>query len=261
MRRSNSVILWMTVTFLLAEFFGFAIQTHYAKTELPFGLTPPPVTEEQSVGYFIAMVLVATVIFLIIIKFALFLIWKIWYVLAVTLCSAVSLRVILNDNLALVAAFLSAVLSTVEKDPYFYNLVQVLCYAGLASIFSPIFNIGSMIILLVLISVYDFVSVYITGHMVTLAKSQEKTGIYSGVVVKDVERNESAFLGGGDLILPMLFSGVAGRTSVISGYFVIYGATAALLVLLLMGEKRKAYPAMPILSTGMIMGYMISVFL
>lgn len=260
MRRSNTIVLWLTVTFLVAEFFGYAVQTHYTKVSLPFGLTPPPVSEEQSVGYFIAMMIVATIVFFIIIKYALFLLWKIWYILAVTLCSAVSLRMFLNDNLALIAAFFSAVLSTVERDVYFYNMVQILCYAGLASIFSPIFNIGSMIILLVIISVYDFISVYVTGHMVTLAKTQEKTGIVSGVVVKDVEKNESAFLGGGDLVLPMLFSGVAGRTNIVSGYFIIYGATVSLLFLLLMGEKKKAYPAMPVLSTGMLIGYIISLF-
>ncbi len=52
------------------------------------------------------------------------------------------------------------------------------------------------LILYVLMILYDFASVFLTGHMVKLAKSIEK----------GIGRGDLVALGGGDLVLPMLFA-------------------------------------------------------
>ena len=95
--------------------------------------------------------------------------------------------------------------------------------------------------------------------MVRLAMAQKKMGLFAGLIIQ--LGGEMAILGGGDVVLPLLFAGVVGQTNMALGYFIIYGAVIGLAALLLLGKRKKAYPAMPILSLGMIVSYLIGLSL
>ena len=48
-------------------------------------------------------------------------------------------------------------------------------------IFVPVVNVVSMIVILFLISVYDFIAVWKTKHMIRLAKFQAKMKLFAGL--------------------------------------------------------------------------------
>jgi hypothetical protein len=72
-----------------------------------------------------------------------------------------------------------------------------------------------------------------------------------------------AILGGGDIVYPMIAAGVVlrrfGFTSVLglelplASLLVILGAIMGLSYLLIFGDKKKFYPAMPFISTGVFL--------
>jgi presenilin-like A22 family membrane protease len=43
----------------------------------------------------------------------------------------------------------------------------------------------------------------------------------------------------------------------VSSLFIIFGATIGLLYLFLFGKKKKAYPAMPYITTGILLGVLL----
>ena len=71
-----------------------------------------------------------------------------------------------------------------------------------------------------------------------------------------------AMLGGGDIGFPLLFSGVILKTLGLNQALIVSLCSAlALLFLFIIAEKKKFYPAMPILSLGCLIGYLVVKFL
>lgn len=83
------------------------------------------------------------------------------------------------------------------------------------------------------------------------------------------EAQRNAILGGGDIAFPLIFAGVAmdnfitqGMTSVNAFYhsLIIVGfSTIALALLLIYAKKDRFYPAMPFISAGCFVGYLIAI--
>ena len=71
-----------------------------------------------------------------------------------------------------------------------------------------------------------------------------------------------AILGGGDVVFPIIVSGVVLKTwGVCPAIGVILGALLGLGTLLFFSEKKKFYPAMPFISTGIFLAMGISYLL
>jgi len=165
-----------------------------------------------------------------------------------------------------------------------YNLGELFVYGGLAAIFVPVLNLFSATVMLILISVYDMYAVWKSKHMITLAKSMSKEKVFAGLlipytlkgiimrkkegetrVVGKKEKNNAkeihgkvqmAILGGGDIGFPLMFAGAAMKSVGLAWSLVIPLFTAiALFLLLLNGNPKKFYPAMPFLTIGCLVGY------
>jgi len=68
-----------------------------------------------------------------------------------------------------------------------------------------------------------------------------------------------AILGGGDVVFPIITAGVMLKTLGLgSALFVALGATLGLGYLFLKSEKKKFYPAMPFITTGILLGIGLS---
>jgi presenilin-like A22 family membrane protease len=161
---------------------------------------------------------------------------------------------------AVIAAAVITLIKFKERDLVAHNLGEILLYGGIVSLFVPILNVVAIIIILLVISVYDFIAVFITKHMVSLAKQQESLGIFTGLLV--VNNDEVAILGGGDIAFTMLFASVLLRDfGAIPALMAVYGAVLGLLVLIMIGEKKKFYPAMPFITGGSLLGFGISLLL
>jgi len=162
-----------------------------------------------------------------------------------------------------------------------HNITEVFVYGGLAAIFVPTVRyVWVAFILLLVISVYDMIAVWKSKHMITLAKAQTKQNMFAGLAVpyKRVKgtgirakksmggKEKIAILGGGDIGFPLIFAGVVMRNlmmadtaliSFLKTLIIPLFVSIALLYLFFKGEKDKFYPAMPYLSVGCAVGYMV----
>lgn len=172
-----------------------------------------------------------------------------------------------------------------------HNLSELLIYPGIAAIFVPILNLKWTIVLLVLISLYDAWAVWKSKIMLKMAKFQmEELNVLGGFMIPYADKKERAkikkikeqlkakkiteeqaakkkvkvkmaILGGGDIVFPIITSGVVLKTwGVLPAIGIIAGALLGLSYLLFFG-KKKAYPAMPYISAGIFLAMGITYFL
>ena len=218
---------------------------------------------------------------LLLIRFKKKLLWKLWFFLAVVLSLSIAFSAFMNSLVAFVLALGLAGYKIFRPNVFIHNITEVFVYGGLAAIFVPIMNVLAVFLLLILISVYDFIAVFKIKHMVTMAKFQTDSKVFAGLFIpykrgkkeKKIKKGvkvkrmvKTAILGGGDIGFPLLFAGV-----VMKGLMLENGAligfletliipvfvSAALLLLFVKGQKDKFYPAMPVLSLGCFVGYFV----
>ena len=176
---------------------------------------------------------------------------------------------------------------------YVVDLTGLLVAAGAAAICGISLGIFPAIILLSVLAVYDAIAVYRTKHMIDLADSvmdlrlpillvvpkEEGYSFMEQASIKQeiadgVER-EAMFMGLGDIIIPgvlvvssltYLTHDVVGTVDVLGlpGYLVVslctfLGAMLGFWVLMMYVKKGKPQAGLPLLNSGAIAGYVISV--
>jgi presenilin-like A22 family membrane protease len=183
-----------------------------------------------------------------------------WYGFAFVSCVTISLSAFINEYYALIIAICLVLLKLTSKDNYFHNMCELLVYGGIAVIILPLLSTFSAIMLLIIISVYDYIAVRMSKHMITLAKTQHNLNIFSGLKIST--KDSTAMLGGGDIAFPLILAGVILRDySLIGAILVIYGSLIGLISLILIGRENKFYPAMPFISAGCFLGLFFNFFL
>lgn len=256
--------------------------------DLPIG-ERPPLEEKTSFIPIILAVLLGTVILLILIKYKIYFLWKLWFLLAVVFALAISWAAFLKPLYALILALIFGLWKIFRPNLFVQNFTEIFIYGGLAAIFVPLFNLWSIIILLFLISAYDMYAVWKSKHMIKLAQSQAKAKIFAGLLIPyqirlgklkekikkfKREKTESpkkqtkktplllkekkirtAILGGGDIGFPLIFAGVILKTfGLLPSLLIPLFSGAALFLLLLKGNEKKFYPAMPFITLGCLLG-------
>lgn len=234
-------------------------------------LERPDIDPAYSVPYILSGVLIGTLIVLILIRYRKVSVWKTWFYIAVVICLtyAFGAFTFIPGLIALIISLLLGYFKVFKPNVYVHNFTELFLYAGMASIFVPVINLLSIIILLLLISAYDFYAVYKSKHMITMAKFQSEAKVFAGLFIpyekihiEDVTRMgvnkkvRHAILGGGDIAFPLLFAGVILKDyGFLLSLIVPIFTTLALSWLLFNGEKEKFYPAMPIISVGCFLGW------
>lgn len=259
---------------------------------LPFGLESE---EDYNFLSIIFSFLIAFALIFFLMKYKWTIIIKIWFFLVVILALSISLNAILKlttlQNASIIALAIAIPLATLKVfRPHFiiHNLTELFIYPGIAVVFIPILNPISIILLLILISLYDMWAVWKVGIMQKMAKFQmEEIKVFGGFLVpsipqkvkKQIEKIKQkyknkkipekikskkfkvnlAILGGGDIIFPIITSGVYLRYfGIIPALFILFGAFLGLTYLMLITKKDKAYPAMPYISAGIFLGIILS---
>jgi presenilin-like A22 family membrane protease len=180
----------------------------------------------------------------------------------------------LSSLVSILLALPLGIIKVFKRNILVHNFTELLIYPGIAVIFIPLLNLWTVILLLILISVYDIYAVWHAGFMQKMAKYQiQNLKVFSGFMVPYLGRKEKelirnsrkkggkmrqikvnlAILGGGDVVFPAILAGVVLRTptlGLIPALIVILGATLALAYLFYISKKGKFYPAMPFISTG-----------
>lgn len=155
---------------------------------------------------------------------------------------------------------------------FLHNVAFLLSIVAFSSFFSLQLSQTAIVILLAILAVYDVVAVYLTGHMVKMAKSMIESKVIFGFIIPEkikynflgVEKAKPGegivFLGGGDIGLPLLLVANAAHTDIVQGailaIFAILGM--AFSYWLFISQKfRKPMPALPPISMMTIIGYLL----
>lgn len=248
--------------------------------------TPELITISQ----FIISFLLATLFFIILLKTkygaALF---RLVFILALFAGAQIIFRVWLNQELSIALAFLLVLAR------YIFPCIVVHNFAIIAAIIGISINLGmnikpnEAILILIVISVYDFLAVYVTGHMVKMLKSAISSGIIFVMIVpknfrdmikkiSDVEKNKEKvlinsvlqqevtdhdfiYLGGGDLAFPLIMVVAALKIGLHSAIITAIGALVGLLalnIIFAMQKERRPMAALPSLAVFSILGFLAS---
>jgi len=281
MKHTREVTLILILLFLMAQIIGLGIINSYIDVEkviekkiviidgkeetieiiveketvdkLPYGIERPELKEKTSYLSIIFAVIIATILALILLKYQAMRLWKAWFFLSVFFTLMIAFNAFISSFFSLILALALAFLKTFKNNFYIHNFTELFIYGGLAAIFVPVMGIAAMIIVLVVISVYDFIAVFKTKHMIKMAKFQTKIKLFAGLYVPYGKK--AAILGGGDLGFPLLFSGVVFRSYGWISLIIVLTSALALSYLLFKSEKNKYYPAMPYLTIGCLIGY------
>lgn len=293
MKHKIHITLILIFIFLFAQIIGLGIinkYIDYSKTKetgnvafasLPYNIERPQVAEQFSFIYIIFAIIIATIILLMIMKFRAMNLWRIWFFLAVYTCLIVAFAPFIGQFWAAAVSLIFSIWKVFKPNIYVHNLTELFIYGGLAAIFVPIMNLFAAFAMLFLISAYDAYAVWKSKHMIKMAKFQTKSKIFAGLAIpykipkvpklkKPAKfKIKTAVLGGGDIGFPLMFAGVVMKNMVLTDPAISFFkvliiplfATIALAILLWKAEKDKFYPAMPFLTAGCIIGYLITLVL
>jgi len=306
MKHNLKITLVLISLFLITQFIGLYVVGHYLNdaNPLPLGFEQPqPETASEYSSLLVSLILsfiFAIAIFFILTKFKIEFILRAWFLIVTTIALSISLMSVFSlftKYFLVVSLILSGALALTKiygRNFIIHNFTETLIYPGIAAVFVPILNIYTIIALLVVISIYDMWAVWHSGVMQKMAKYQiDNLKIFTGFFVpffsdktrqqiknwkktlsksqlnkKKVKVNV-AILGGGDVVFPIITSGVVLKTTsiaipfglknftggLIPSIFVIIGALLGLIYLLLFfSEPKKSYPAMPFITVGILLG-------
>ncbi len=312
MKHTAKIITIILIMFLLTQVIGMFVVNHYSSVrtldgvstnvtapELPFGLETPELKDAGEFNQIILSVVIAFVIAIallfLLMKFNAGIILKIWFSAVIVIALGISFNAFFNKLpyaylIALGFALPLAMIKIFKRNFIVHNLTELFIYPGIAAVFVPLLNFYTMIILLLIISVYDMWAVWKSGIMQKMAKYQiNKLKIFSGFfipymnkktkamiakvknkkeIVKKKIKVNVAILGGGDVIFPIITAGVMlkvfgfvtlfGMKIPLASILVILGAASGLIYLFYFAEKKKFYPAMPFITSGMFLGIALS---
>jgi presenilin-like A22 family membrane protease len=282
MKHSLKITLILLSIFLITQFIGLGIVYNYLDFdqsqpgEVVFKESPlerPEIEEQTSYLPIMFVILVGTALMLILIKYKLNNIWKVWFLLAIIISLGVAFSSFdflkLNFSPYLLPFILATVLGVwriFKPNIYVQNFTELFIYGGLAALFVTVFNLWSISILLIIISIYDVYAVNKSKHMVKLAKAQTESKMFAGLMLPykfpslkkgPKTKVKTAILGGGDIAFPLLFAATVMKDyyplwwlSLIIPFFALGGLS----YLMSISKKDKFYPAMPFISLGCFLG-------
>jgi presenilin-like A22 family membrane protease len=311
MKHNLKITLILLTMFIVTQFIGLYVVNHYSieGNTLPYGMEPPEVEEDINFyTSFLPSIIIAFVIAVMLLilftRFKFDFVLKFWFFIVILIAIAIFFNSFFPNEkyaslFALIFALPLAILKVYRRNFLVHNITELIIYPSIAAVFVPLLNIWTVIILLILISIYDAWAVWHSGIMQKMAKYQiNQLKIFSGFFIpyiskkvrmglKDLPKSELkdkkvkanvAILGGGDVIFPIITAGVVYLTEKVSlpfglfpnfafeggfwpALFVIIGATLGLSYLFVFAEKKKFYPAMPFITLGILLGLAVSIII
>ncbi|MFB6167149.1 MAG: presenilin family intramembrane aspartyl protease, partial [Candidatus Nanohaloarchaea archaeon] len=273
-------VLFMVGMFLSANLLGLAAGMRIQSS---------PVVQQASAAYqqpvsgvyFFLMIGLATVLLLGLYRYDAQFLVKAWFSAALLITGLVFFDAFLPLSFALAATAAVFLGRFAVEDMLARNALDTVPFAGAGALFGSLLGFKAALVLFGLLAVYDYVAVNRMGHMVTLAKKGAESGTFMGFrypkenageeereetpgegegVVAEVEGENVSVgvLGGGDVIMPMMFAvSLVPVFGVGAALGVIAGASAALYMFLGFIRSRETdrfYPAIPVVGSGSLLG-------
>ncbi len=179
------------------------------------------------------------------------------------------LRLVAGYDASTLAAIILGLSFSLAKQvrPALKNAAAILAVSGVGVIFGISLGLFPLILFLILLSVYDFLSVFMTRHMVEMADFVIKKDIAFTVTARAPPpapgaKEQRVDLGTGDMIAPVMMEVSALTYSPVATVFVFVGAVVALGIFMqLVWRKKMVLPALPPIVLGMITALLIGFLL
>ncbi len=146
------------------------------------------------------------------------------------------------------------------------NVALVFAVAGAGAVIGDSFSVLPVMLFIFILAVYDFFSVFVSKHMIYLAKAitERPTAFTAAIPTKTKKYFHTFQLGGGDLVMPLIFAvSVMNQHGLTSALYSLAGALVALILLFkfIMKKPGLALPALPPLAAGAFLGFALSLIL
>ncbi len=245
--------------------------------------------------YYIVLILIFTGFLLVIIRLGRR--WVLQVIMGVVIISTLyfvfsSLLATVTDLgwlVAVAATAVTAFLLFYYPEWYVIDLVGILIGAGAAAIFGISLAILPTLILLIALAIYDFVSVYETKHMISLAEGVVDLNLpvlfvlprnrgYSHIrwarqtaesqPEEKLEKREAFFMGLGDAVIPTVLvisanSFLTAPTLVfinVPAFGALVGTLAGYVALMMLVLRGKPQAGLPFLNSGAIIGFLVACY-
>lgn len=178
----------------------------------------------------------------------------------------------------LIASLILLSVFLLYKNILTHNIAVTMGIAGVSMIIGLSITPQTVVVLLVILSFYDIISVYKTKHMVSMAKSMIESGAIFGFIIpprlsgflsgrKEAESqigSQFMILGSGDIGLPLIMICSLVKTSLSGAIITSAFSLGGLLIthLIFINQKnKKPMAALPPIATMTIIGYVISLLI
>jgi len=277
--------------FLITQFLGLYVGNQYinyinqaiktgelsGRPEIIPGVSPESIDTSL---YLFGYIMVSTAVILIIIKIRKSIIRILEAVVIFTSSWFVFDSIIPVDIWYLSLGFFLALILTIWKafrpSIISQDVAAIISGAGVGALLGASLGVLPSIVFILILSCYDFISVFITKHMIHMAKAlTERPTAFTiaaphnfkkltYVGIKKAKKKIHVFqLGVGDMVIPLMFSvSVLSNFSLINSIAAIIGSTIALLSLIyFMSKKPQPLPALPFITFGTFAGFLISLLI
>lgn len=215
--------------------------------------------------------------------------FKIFFYLAIFVGCQAFFSIIVSDiELSYLLAFVIVLLRIFVPKIWLHNLVIVLGIGGVSAILGLGIPWPGIIAILLILSIYDFIAVYKTKHMIYMFKGMAERGVFFSFIfpqnfsdiksnIRQVQIPSAAlkkgerlpfskrrfmFLGTGDIALPSVFAVSALFLGLKFSVLIIVGSLFGLaFIYLSMLKKPRAIPALPPIALFSILFFLLGFFI
>jgi len=279
----------MIILVMIVQVLSLALMPSLSSTvESPIPTTPPSDYVPLVLSY-ILLVLGFTLFILVALRLK-----KDWFVgvvilVAVALSAYYVFSALVSPIIAMFLSFFIFLILHYYPEWYVVDLVGLLICAGVSTLFGLVMTVPSAMLLLILLAIYDAISVYKTRHMVSLAEGMmdikapllfivPRRRDYSFIKegMGEVGRRGAYFLGLGDTIIPTVLVISANWALSEPSYSLVQYNLAGLginvpalgamlgtylgFVALSMTSRDKPQAGLPFLNGGAIVGFLVGSF-
>ena len=288
-------ILIMFIIFIGMQLLALALVPLYPTDYQAF----PEANDVVNPIIYVGMLLAMTGLMLLLIKYGLGKIIKVMFMFAVGTTTFVVMLPVLYQIVpsmdfavygSIVIAVALILLLVFKPEWYVVNMVGFIIGIGAAVLLGLSLSILPVLIMLVILAVYDAISVYKTKHMITLAEGvvplklpvvfvipKKKDFAMSSLESKRIasepaEEREAMFMGVGDAVIPAILAVSAAvflpgasasipSANILVALGTVAGSTAGFFALMHFVLKGNPQAGLPLLNGGAIIGYMLAYLL